>query len=134
VNLDEAAATILRLAAAAVFLGQAARKLLAGRDAPHGRDNLAAMIGRAGMPRPDWLALLVSVTEAIGGVALLVGLATRPAAVVLAGIMIVAIVGFKRAQGFVGGWDWPFAVLAILVAVALLGAGPWSLDSLVVAR
>lgn len=133
-SADEAAATILRFAAAAIFLGQAHRKLLAAGDAVHGRDGLAAMIDRAGMPQPRRLALVVSVTEAVGGVALFVGFLTQPAAVVLAGVMVVAIVGFKRVQGFVGGWDWPFAVLAILLAVALLGAGPWSLDSWVAAR
>jgi putative oxidoreductase len=134
VNPGEAAATVLRLAAAAIFIGQAYQKLVAAHDAPHGRDNLAAMIGRAGMPRPEGLALVVSITEAVGGAALLIGLATRPAAVALAGVMVVAIVGFKRAQGFVGGWDWPFAVLAILVGVTLLGAGPWSIDSVIASR
>jgi putative oxidoreductase len=134
VNPDDAAATVLRLAAAAIFIGQAVRKLAAAHDAPHGRGNLAAMIRRAGMPQPERLALAVSITEAVGGAALLIGLATRPAAVVLAGVMAVAIVGFKRAQGFLGGWDWPFAVLAILVGVALLGAGPWSVDSVIASR
>jgi putative oxidoreductase len=134
VNPEEAAATILRLAAAAIFLSQAARKLMAAHDAPHGRDSLAAMIRRAGLPRPERLALLVSASEGVGGIALLVGLATRPAATVLAALMVGAIVGFKRAQGFVGGWDWPFAVLAILVAVALLGAGPWSVDSVIATK
>jgi putative oxidoreductase len=134
VNPEDVAATILRLAAAAIFIGQARRKLLAARDAPHGRDALAAMIDRAGIPAAERLALLVSVTEGVGGLALLVGLVTRPAAIVLAAIMVAAIVGFKRQQGFVGGWDWPFAVLVILMAVSLLGAGPWSLDRLVAVR
>ncbi len=126
---EELAATILRWAAAAIFLGQAARKLAAPPDVPHGRAGLAAMIRRAGLPCPDALASVVATTEAVGAVALVVGLGTRPAALVLAVVMVVAIVGFKRAQGFVGGWDWPFAVLAILVAVAILGAGPFSLDA-----
>jgi putative oxidoreductase len=134
VNPEDVAATILRLAAAAIFIGQARRKLFAARDAPHGRDGLAAMIDRAGLPAPEGVALMVSATEGVGGLALFVGLATRPAAVVLAGVMIAAIVGFKRAQGFVGGWDWPFAVLAILIAVGVLGAGPWSIDRLLAAR
>lgn len=133
-NPEDVAATILRLAAAAIFLGQAARKLAAPPEVSHGRDGLAAMIRRAGMPRPELLALVVSLTEAVGGAALLVGLASRPAALVLAAVMVVAIVGFKRTQGFVGGWDWPFAVLAILIGVALLGSGPWSLDAILFTR
>ena len=49
----------------------------------------------------------------------------------LAAILVVAIAGFKWRAGFLGGWDWPFSVLAILSAIFILGAGAWSVDALV---
>ena len=60
----------------------------------------------------------------------LIGLLTRFAAIPLAAILVVAILGFKRKAGFLGGWDWPFSVLAIVVAIFVLGAGAWSIDAL----
>lgn len=125
-----AAAAILRLAAAAIFLAQGIRKVFAPPDAAHGRGGLAAAIGREGMPAPERLAWLVAVTELVGGAALGIGLFTRLAAVPLVVVLLVAIYS-KRRAGFLGGWDWPLSVLAIVVAILLLGPGPWSLDGLV---
>jgi uncharacterized membrane protein YphA (DoxX/SURF4 family) len=99
-------------------------------DAPHGRENLERLIARRRLPRPDLLAQLVGVTELVGGAALLLGLLTRVATLPLAIVLVVAIGGYKWEQGFLGGWDWPFSVLGIVLAIALLGAGPVSVDAL----
>ena len=124
------AALALRIAGALIFVAQGRRKLLGPPTAPHGLANLEGMIRARGLPRSWRLARLVALTELVGGIALLVGLGTRVATAALGVVLVVAIVGFKRQAGFLGGWDWPFSVLAILVALALLGAGPWSVDSL----
>lgn len=123
------AALVLRLAAGAIFVAQGVRKLFAPPEAPHGRRALANMMRQQGLPRPEGLALVVSATELTCGFALLVGLFTRLVALPLAAVLIVAIVGFKRQAGFLGGWDWPFSVLAIDATIVLLGGGPWSLDA-----
>jgi len=75
------------------------------------------------------LAWVVGLTELVGGAALLVGLFTRVATLPLSIILVAAIVGYKWEQGFLGGWDWPFSVLGIVLAITLLGAGPISLDA-----
>ncbi len=124
------AALVLRLSAGLIFIAQGVRKLFAPEDAPHGRRALADMIRRQGLPRPDRLALLVAATELACGVALVIGFLTRIATIPLLAILVVAILGFKRKAGFLGGWDWPFSVAAIDLAILALGAGPWSLDAL----
>jgi putative oxidoreductase len=124
------AALVLRVSAGLIFVAQGVRKVFAPDDAPHGRGALADMIGREGLPQPDRLALIVAGTELIGGAALLTGFLTRIATIPLLVILIVAILGFKRKAGFLGGWDWPFSVAAIDLAILVLGPGPWSLDAL----
>jgi putative oxidoreductase len=128
VTLD-LAALVLRVAAGSIFVAQGYRKLFAPADAPHGRAGLSEMIRRSGMPSPDRLAAVVAAIELVGGIALLLGLLTRLALIPLSVILLVAIVGFKRKAGFLGGWDWPFSVLAIAAALFVLGAGAWSLDA-----
>ena len=78
------------------------------------------------------LLRFLSIVEPLGGVAMLAGFLTRPAAIGLSIIMVGAI-NLKARQmkkGFTGdgGWDLDFMVLAANVALLLLGAGPWSLD------
>ena len=128
--IDGGAALVLRLVAGTIFVVQGWRKVVSAPDAPHGRKNLERLIARRNLPQPARLALLVGLTELVGGAALLVGLLTRLVTVPLAVVLVVAIVGYKWEQGFLGGWDWPFSVLGIVIALALLGAGPLSLDAL----
>jgi putative oxidoreductase len=121
---------VLRLVAAGIFVAQGSRKLFAPAEAPHGRANLERLIAQRDLPRPDRLAWLVAVTELLGGFALVLGILTRLATVPLAVVLVVAIFGYKWRAGFIGGWDWPLSVLAIVVAIGLAGAGPISLDAL----
>ncbi len=76
----------------------------------------------------------LSIVEPLGGVAMLAGLLTRPAAIGLSIIMLGAI-NLKARQmkkGFTGdgGWELDFMILGANVALLLLGAGAWSLDRL----
>lgn len=75
---------------------------------------------------------LLSIVEPLGGVAMLAGFLTRPAAIGLSIIMVGAI-NLKARQmkkGFTGdgGWEFDLVLLAANVALLLLGAGAWSLD------
>ena len=125
----DVAALAVRLVVAAIFVAQGYIKLLRPPDAPHGRANLEAMIRGRGIARSHELALLVSAFELVCGAAVGVGFLTRLAVIPLAVILVVAIAGFKFRSGFVGGWDWPLSVLTLLVVLALVGAGAWSLDA-----
>ena len=123
------ATLLVRLVVGAIFVAQGYIKLVRPPDAPHGRANLEAVIRGHGLARPRELALMVSAFELACGAAVAAGFLTRLAVIPLAVILVVAIVGFKFRSGFVGGWDWPLSVLALLVVIALLGAGVWSVDA-----
>lgn len=119
---------VLRGVVGPIFLAQGIRKVLGAPELPHGRAALAAMLQRGGFPFPRQLALAIGVAELVGGASMLVGLLVRPWAAALSGIMVVAIARFKWAQGFIGGWDWPYAVLGACVALLVGGPGRFSLD------
>lgn len=72
----------------------------------------------------------LSVAEPLGGAAVLVGLLTQIAAAGLALVMLGALYLKIRVwkNKFVNGWEFDLALLAANIALALLGAGAWSID------
>jgi putative oxidoreductase len=75
--------------------------------------------------------------ELLGGLAMLLGLLTRPAAVGLAIIMIGAIATVHWPHGFDirhGGWEYNFAILILCAGAFLLGGGQLAVDRLFVLR
>jgi putative oxidoreductase len=127
----DAGALVVRLVLAAIFCAQGYLKTFGPRDRPHGRLASVQLIRSGGLPQAELLAALLGLSELVFGLLVGVGLLTRLAAVPLGLILVLAILLFKRKAGFVGGWDWPFAVLGLVVTVAILGGGVVSLDSLI---
>jgi len=126
-----AAVIIIRLMVGAVFVSEGTQKFLYPADAGAGR------FERIGIPAPQFVAPLVACFEIGCGTLLLVGLATRLAAVPLIVIMITAIATTKipilMHDGF---WriaheartDW--SMLLGSVFLLIVGGGAWSLDAL----
>lgn len=125
------ASLVLRLAVAAIFCTQGFLKCFGPHDRPHGRQASIKLIASHSWPFAEWLALLLGVSELVFGAVVGAGLVTRLATLPLMVTLIMAITVFKRGSGFVGGWDWPFSVLAALVAITILGSGQFSLDAAV---
>jgi uncharacterized membrane protein YphA (DoxX/SURF4 family) len=67
-------------------------------------------------------------TEFFGGILLVLGLFTQVAAALIAFTMLVAIWKVKRAQGFVGGYEFELALFVIAVSLMLTGPGAYALD------
>jgi putative oxidoreductase len=93
------------------------------------------MLGMLGVPAPVLFGWIVTLIELVGGVALLLGLLTRVAALLNAGVLLGALVLVKVDIGLIApmGADMPgaeleFGLLAGLVVVALLGPGRPSVD------
>ncbi len=74
-------------------------------------------------------APLVAVAEILLGLALIVGLATRLSALLLAGIIVGAIIWVKN-ESILGGAEQELAYLAGLVGLVLLGPGRLSADEI----
>jgi putative oxidoreductase len=103
----------------------------------HSLAKVTAFFTDLGIPLPGLNAHVVSFVELIGGALLLVGLASRLAAVPLMVSMLVAILTAQRDQvhglpDLFGLVEWTY--LALLLWVALAGPGKLSLDHLLFRR
>jgi putative oxidoreductase len=86
------------------------------------------------IPAPGFNARLAASTEFLGGLLVLLGLATRVAVLPMAFTMVIAILTAKRPEidgvwTFVGFEEWTYIVIFVWLAVA--GAGPLSVDRLI---
>ena len=79
------------------------------------------------------MALLAGLSEFIGGAMFALGLLTPFAGIVIAGTMVVAILKVHGKNGYwltKGGNEYCLATLVVAIAVALTGAGQYSLDAI----
>lgn len=114
---------ILRLVLGAIFFKAGSGKLF-GWFGGHGLEGAASFFQSLGIPAPHFQAVFVGGTEFLGGLALILGLLTRLAAIPLAITMIVAIFTAHRD----GDFYYPLVILCGLVALMDTGAGKISLD------
>lgn len=80
---------------------------------------------RYGLPWPDGAVFLAGTVELVGGLLLLVGFLTRPAALVLALNMVVAIATAGRVEG--GTFHLGVGPAMLVATLFLLWAGPGAL-------
>jgi putative oxidoreductase len=119
------AALLLRVTLGGLFLTHLALKLFV--FTPGGT---AAFFGKVGLP--PVLAYVVMSAELLGGIALILGVWTRLAALLLTPILLGAIFTVHGAAGFFfnnenGGWEYPAFWIVALVVQALLGDGIYAL-------
>lgn len=119
--------TILRLAVGTVFLAHGAQKLFVYHFA-----GVTQFFAHAGIPLPALSAVVVTLVEFFGGLALVLGLGTRVAAALVAIDMIGAIVLVHAKGGFFlpTGFEYAFTMLAANVGLVLTGPGALALDNL----
>ena len=116
---------VLRLVVGGVFLASGAQKLF-----QVGHVGVAAMFGSMHIPAPLVSAVVVTLIEFLGGIALLLGVFTRWAAALLAMDMLVAVlVVYFEPAFFKGGIEFPLTLLAASITLALSGSGSASLGS-----
>jgi putative oxidoreductase len=89
-----------------------------------------------GLPMPGILGPAVGLVEFFGGLALVVGLLTRLAALGLAVDMLGAIVFVHLAGGFFlpAGYEYALHLLVTCLALILAGPGAFSIDRAIAAR
>jgi putative oxidoreductase len=79
-------------------------------------------------------AWLASLTEVGGGAMLVLGLLTPLGGAAVIGVMLVALITNHRGNGFFifrpgEGWEYVMTLTIAGFAIAVLGAGEWSLDN-----
>jgi putative oxidoreductase len=116
---------LLRAVVGIVFLVHGGQKLFV-----FGIHGVAGMFTQFGIPA--FLAPIVAFVEFVGGFALLLGIATRVAAALIAIDMLGAILLVHGKNGFFlpNGYEFALTLLAANVALVLTGAGALALDSL----
>ena len=85
-----------------------------------------------GVPLPALSAVFATVAEVGGGLLLLFGVLTDVAGLLIAVDMLGAIVFVHAKNGFAvneGGIEWPLALMAMALAIALAGPGRYSVGS-----
>lgn len=133
-NTDTATAfnsVLLRLPAALIFTAHGAQKLF-GAFGGYGLEGTAGWMESIGLTPGYLLALLAGSAEFFGGLALLLGLFVRPAALVLAFTMAVALFSVHAANGLFmanNGYEFALTMLAMSAALTATGGGKWSLDA-----
>jgi putative oxidoreductase len=125
-------ALALRIPAAIIFIAHGAQKLFAWFGG-YGLEGTGQWMASIGLEPGYQMALLAGSAEFFGGIALLIGLMVRPAALVLAVTMLVAIYSVHFVNGLfmsANGYEFALALLAITVALVISGAGKFSVDNL----
>jgi putative oxidoreductase len=112
---------------------------------PHGAQKLFGLFGGYGLEAtgqffasklglPASFALLAGLIECVGGLMLALGFATRAVAVLVFGVMAVAVVSVHLPNGFFwtsGGYEYPLLWAVVALSYALRGGGRFSLDYLI---
>jgi uncharacterized membrane protein YphA (DoxX/SURF4 family) len=118
---------VLRVALGVIFVWHGLDKFDAGISMVEGA------FTEWGVPAPAITAPLTAVLEIVGGVALILGLVTRLAAMLLGLVMVGAIVWVKGDLGLISSAPMPgaeldLALLAGLVSLVLTGPGSLAVD------
>ncbi|MFS1704163.1 DoxX family protein [Alteromonas sp. AMM-1] len=126
-------ALILRAPVGIVLAAHGAQKLFAWFGG-YGLEGTGQYMESIGLAPGFLMALLAGSAEFFGGLALVLGLLTRPAALVSAFTMLIAIFTAHISNGLFlsnGGYEYALALFAATLSLVFSGAGRWSLDGLV---
>ncbi len=128
-NVSDFALLLLRVALGAIMWAHGAQKLLGMFGGP-GPQGFIGMVGQLGMPPA--LAWLVIAIEFFGGIALVLGVLSRLAALGFAAEMVVALIKVHLKNGFFIhcpkiGFEYVLILAVVAFALLLTGPGKFSL-------
>lgn len=118
---------LLRVVTGIIFLMHGQQKLF-----EFGIGGVTGMMTGMGVPAPGFMALVVTLVELVGGIALILGAFTRIAAILVAIDVLVAFFLVHLPNGFfvaAGGVELVLILATAGVALFLTGPGALALDS-----
>lgn len=125
------ALALLRAVLGIIFVAHGGQKLFV-----FGVDGVAAGFAQMGVPMAGATAMIVSLIEFLGGLAILAGLGTRIAAGLVVFVMAGAIAFAHLPQGFFnpGGVEFPLMLMTAALTLVVAGSGAFSLDAQIARR
>ena len=134
---DEGVSTVpLRVGAGVIFMAHGAQKLF-GWFGGYGLEGTGGWMESIGLAPGYLMALMAGSAEFFGGLLLVLGLFVRPSAAVLAITMLVAIFAVHFENGLFmanNGYEFGLSLLVISAALAIRGAGSYSVDRIIQQR
>lgn len=119
---------LLRVVAGIIFLMHGQQKLF-----EFGIGGVTGMMTGLGVPAPGLMAVIVTLVELVGGIALILGAFTRIAALLVAINVLVAFFLVHMPNGFFasnGGVELVLILATVGVTLVLTGPGAMALDSI----
>ncbi|KIP22689.1 DoxX [Anoxybacillus ayderensis] len=124
---------LIRLAVGLTFMGHGAQKLF-GWFGGYGLKGTGGWLESIGLKPGMTMALIAGLAEFVGGLLFALGLFTPFAALLIAATMFIAIVKVHAPNGFwitQNGFEYNLILIVVVIGVALIGAGDYSLDALI---
>ncbi|MCV4341346.1 DoxX family protein [Pseudomonas capsici] len=122
--------TVLRIIVGIIFIAHGSQKLF-GAFGGYGLEGTAQFMASQGLNPGYLMALLSGSVEFFGGLAVLIGLLARPAALGLSVLLLVAIFSVHIGNGLFmanNGYEFALALLGGTIAILIEGAGKLSAD------
>ena len=130
------AALVLRVPVGLTLAAHGAQKLF-GWFGGYGLEGTGQWLASIGLGPGYLMALLSGGAEFFGGLALVLGLLTRPAALVSAFTMLVAMFAVHIGNGLFmsnNGYEYALTLFAVTLALAIQGGGRFALDKVLLER
>ncbi len=121
---------LIRITVGGILAAHGLQKLF-GWFGGHGIHGTAGFLESLGFRPGRAYAWLLGGAELLGGLALAAGLLTPLAAAAVAGVMLAAIAAVHWDKGFfaqAGGYEFPWALALVAIALAFSGGGRYSVD------
>ncbi len=119
---------VLRLGIGIMFVAHGLQMAFGLFGGP-GIKGFSGMLSGLGFVPAKFWAIVASYTVLVGGLLLIAGIQTRPAATLLLIFIVTAAVKVHLSKGFFlsnGGFEYTFVIAAACLALILLGSGKFS--------